>query len=342
VFGQSKNRNLADTVVVIKYDTVYVRDTVWVKDGILYSYNPEPNKKIDSSKEKKSPPVKSSPTTAVDAVRDHSYRALVDSLFTFGIEFDRDSMAEVILKNDEIFNTEWSTTSVHYSKSDPQKMPNLMRFELLRGYEKYKFNWFGGLTWGYGPRWGRMHKGLDTDLDEGDSLFASFNGIVRYAEFNDGGYGNCVVIRHFNGLETLYAHLSKLHVEPGDLVFTGELIGLGGTTGRSDGPHLHFETRYKSHSFDPFLYLDKENQLALINNDFVLDKNKLMDEGSSDDSMASKSSKDKSQGKYHTVKKGETLSMISKKYKTTIDKLMKLNKLKNKNSVRTGQKIRIR
>jgi murein DD-endopeptidase MepM/ murein hydrolase activator NlpD len=169
---------------------------------------------------------------------------------------------------------------------------------------------------------------------------------VRYAEFNDGGYGNCVVIRHFNGLETYYAHLDQLDVEPGDLVFTGELIGLGGNTGRSDGPHLHFETRYKSFAFDPFLILDKEKQLALIDREFFLDKNKLHTESSEyadSNSKNKKSTSEKGTGaKYHTVKKGETLSSIAKKHKTTVDKLIKLNKLKNKNALRTGQKLRVR
>lgn len=342
--SRSKN-NSPDTVIVYIRDTIYMVDTVWVKDGVLYSYNPDPFPE-EKKKSKSDPADRRKPTEFVDAVKDISYRSLVDSLWTFGIEFDRDSLAQVILQNDEIFNTDWSTTSVHYSKADPRKMPKHIRFELIRGYEKYKYNWYGGLTWGFGPRWGRIHKGLDTNLKEGDSLFASFNGIVRYAEFNDGGYGNCVVIRHFNGLETYYAHLDQLDVEPGDLVFTGELIGLGGNTGRSDGPHLHFETRYKSFAFDPFLILDKEKQLALIDREFFLDKNKLHTESSEyadSNSKNKKSTSEKGTGaKYHTVKKGETLSSIAKKHKTTVDKLIKLNKLKNKNALRTGQKLRVR
>jgi murein DD-endopeptidase MepM/ murein hydrolase activator NlpD len=348
--GQNRTKsNTPDTVIVYVRDTIYMVDTVWVKDGVLYSYNPDPFP-VEKKKTKTEPSERKKPTEYVDAVSDITYRSLVDSLFTFGIEFDRDSLAKVILANDETFNTDWSTTSVHYSKADPRKMPKNIRFELIRGYETYKYNWFGGLTWGFGPRWGRIHKGLDTNLKEGDTLFASFNGIVRYAEFNEGGYGNCVVIRHFNGLETYYAHLSQLDVEPGDLVFTGELIGLGGTTGRSDGPHLHFEARYKSYAFDPYLILDKEKQLALIDNEFFLDKNKLhtesseyADNGSNTKDKAKKPANDKATGaKYHTVKKGETLSSIAKKHKTTVEKIMKLNKLKNKNALRTGQKLRVR
>jgi murein DD-endopeptidase MepM/ murein hydrolase activator NlpD len=339
-----KSSVLTDTVIVYIKDTVFLRDTVWIKDGILYSYNPDPSVNKTTAKERIAVNKKNKAKNAVDAVTEVSYRTLVDSLYTFGIDFDRDSMAKIILQNDDVFKSDWSTTSVHYSKADPRKMPSNLRFELLRGYEKYKYNWFGKLTWGFGPRWGRMHKGLDTHLEEGDTLFSSFNGIVRYAEFNEGGYGNCVVIRHFNGLETIYAHMSRLDVKPGDLVFTGELIGLGGTTGRSDGPHLHFETRYKSFAFDPYLILDKENELALHDTEFILDKNNLFTESSSsnDDHSNSSSKSQVSQSKYHTVKKGENLSNIAKKHKTTVEKLMKLNKLKNKNAVRVGQKLKVK
>jgi len=339
-----KPQSQTDTVVVYVKDTVFVRDTVWIKEGVMYSYNPDPSLSKTTAKERNAVIKKNKASNAVDVVSDMSYRTLVDSLFTFGIDFDRDSLAKIIIQNDEVFKSDWSTTSVHYSKADPRQMPSHLRFELLRGYEKYKFNWYGKLTWGFGPRWGRMHKGLDTHLEEGDTLFASFNGIVRYAEFNDGGYGNCVVIRHFNGLETLYAHLSKLNVKPGELVFTGELIGLGGTTGRSDGPHLHFETRFKSFAFDPYLMLDKENELMLLDNEFILDKNTLLTESSSNDNdHGSQTSKSKSlQSKYHTVKKGENLSTIAKKHKTTVEKLMKLNKLKNKNAIRVGQKLKVK
>ncbi|MFM7709579.1 MAG: peptidoglycan DD-metalloendopeptidase family protein, partial [Ferruginibacter sp.] len=88
----------------------------------------------------------------------------------------------------------------------------------------------------------------------------AFDGIVRYAQYNKSGFGNCVIIRHMNGLETVYAHLSKIDVQPNAFVTSGQSIGLGGNTGHSKGPHLHFETRYKDFSFDPELYIDVKNQ----------------------------------------------------------------------------------
>ena len=101
-----------------------------------------------------------------------------------------------------------------------------------------------------------MHRGLDLFLRMGDSVVSAFDGVVRYARFNAAGFGNCVVVRHLNGLETVYGHLSKISVAENQFVNGGELLGLGGTTGRSNGPHLHFETRYKDFSIDPELYVD--------------------------------------------------------------------------------------
>ncbi|MBK6833417.1 MAG: M23 family metallopeptidase [Bacteroidetes bacterium] len=102
----------------------------------------------------------------------------------------------------------------------------------------------GGVTSDFGWRRRRPHYGTDIDLETGDTVVAAFDGRVRIAKFNNGGYGNCVVIRHNNGLETVYAHLSKLLVEPGQEVASGTVIGLGGNTGHSFGSHLHFEVRF--------------------------------------------------------------------------------------------------
>ncbi|MFM7751320.1 MAG: peptidoglycan DD-metalloendopeptidase family protein, partial [Opitutaceae bacterium] len=130
---------------------------------------------------------------------------------------------------------------------------------------------YGSLNSTYKWRWGRQHHGLDLGLHTGDSVMAAFDGVVRYAQFNKGGYGNCVIIRHLNGLETLYGHLSKLEVLPNQYVSGGQLIGLGGSTGHSMGPHLHFETRYKDFSFNPQIFIDVENQ-SLLNDTLVLSK----------------------------------------------------------------------
>ena len=113
-------------------------------------------------------------------------------------------------------------------------------------------------TSNYGWRWQRGHHGVDIALNTGDPVHAAFGGTVRVAS-PMGGYGNCVVVRHPNGLETLYGHLSKIHVKPNQEVAAGEVLGLGGSTGNSTGPHLHFECRFLYQTFDPEWILDFDN-----------------------------------------------------------------------------------
>ena len=95
------------------------------------------------------------------------------------------------------------------------------------------------------------HPGIDIVLHTGDSVKAAWSGKITTAKKTSGGYGNLIVINHPNGLETYYGHLSKLLVSEGDSVSAGQVIGLGGTTGYSTGPHLHFETRYNGIPFNP-------------------------------------------------------------------------------------------
>lgn len=112
---------------------------------------------------------------------------------------------------------------------------------------------------GYRPSFGRMHKGIDIKLNIGDSIKSAFDGVVRIARYNPGGYGYYVVVRHYNGLETVYGHMSKYLVHPGQRVKAGQLIGKGGNTGRSTGPHLHLETRYMGIAINPRAIIDFEN-----------------------------------------------------------------------------------
>ncbi len=116
-----------------------------------------------------------------------------------------------------------------------------------------------------------FHKGLDIHLKVGQSVKALFKGKVRYAQFNKGGYGNLVIIRHNNGTETYYAHLSKLNVSPNDIVNAGDIIGLGGNTGSSSGPHLHFELRVEDKAINPE-FLFNLNDHSLVVNKLVLDE----------------------------------------------------------------------
>lgn len=119
----------------------------------------------------------------------------------------------------------------------------------------------GAITsnYGYRPRFRRVHRGTDLRLSIGDTVVSAFDGKVRLTKYEGRGYGYYVVIRHDNGMETVYGHLSKFLVKPNQRVKAGEPIALGGNTGRSTGPHLHFETRFMGLPINPAAIIDFEN-----------------------------------------------------------------------------------
>jgi murein DD-endopeptidase MepM/ murein hydrolase activator NlpD len=185
------------------------------------------------------------------------------------------SISEKLLAENPIFLENWDNNQVFtYENVTYTELPDKITIPLVTNGEKFQLTWYGNLNFEYGWRWGRMHRGLDLFLRTGDTVVSAFNGIVRYARFNASGFGNCVVVRHLNGLETVYGHLSKILVSEDQYVQSGETIGLGGTTGRSNGPHLHFETRYKDFSIDPELYADIKNGV-LLSDTFILSKSSL-------------------------------------------------------------------
>lgn len=134
-------------------------------------------------------------------------------------------------------------------------LPDEINLQLIRDSAEFCFPVCNSKTSNYGWRWNRGHHGVDIRLRTGDPVHAAFGGTIRVAS-RMGGYGNCIVIRHPNGLETLYGHLSKINVKHGQQVVAGEVIGLGGSTGNSTGPHLHFECRFLYQTFDPEWILD--------------------------------------------------------------------------------------
>lgn len=194
------------------------------------------------------------------------------------------------------------------------------------------------ITSPYGPRWRRMHNGLDIKVNVGDTIVAAFDGKVRVVKFERRGYGNYVVIRHDNGLETVYGHLSKQLVEPNQIVKAGEVIGLGGNTGRSTGSHLHFETRFLGIAINPALMFDFPRQ-DIVADTYTFRRTKGQESvAGSHDSMAS--SGDSGAIRYHKVKSGDTLSKIATKRGVSIDRLCKLNRITRKTVLRPGQVLR--
>lgn len=202
--------------------------------------------------------------------------------------------------------------------------------------ENSKFGCFKMPAWGplsspFGWRYKRYHKGIDIQLRKGDTVTAAFDGMVRFAQ-KKGGYGNVVIIRHYNGLETVYGHLSKIKVQEGQVVGAGDLIGLAGSTGHSTGPHLHFEVRFMGLPLNP-QYILSLDYGSLLFNTVELHKEKC--------GLLSAYSPD---AEFHTVIKGETLAEIANHYGTTIAKIRELNEMTPKKYIRLrqGQALRVR
>ena len=158
------------------------------------------------------------------------------------------------------YNYSWDTNNPYCYGYAVKDMPFAVEFLLTHGVgEDFRMPVNGALTSGFGQRWGRAHNGMDLDLNTGDPVRAAFKGMVRIAKYSS-GYGNLVVVRHWNGLETFYGHLSKILVAPNQVVQPGDIIGLGGSTGRSTGSHLHFEIRYLGQPFDPTDFINVRDQ----------------------------------------------------------------------------------
>jgi murein DD-endopeptidase MepM/ murein hydrolase activator NlpD len=185
----------------------------------------------------------------------------------------------------------------------------------------------GPITSNFGWRDGKQHAGIDIDLVTGDSVVAAFSGMVRISR-RHGGYGNVVVIRHYNGLETTYAHLSKLKVNVGDVVDPGQLIGLGGNTGHSSGSHLHFEVRFKGKAFNPKNIINFK-QHAILSDSITIKKTQY---GYAVYPVGQE---------FHVVKRGDFLFKIANQYGTSVNNLCSWNGIRRNSTLRVGQHIRI-
>lgn len=199
----------------------------------------------------------------------------------------------------------------------------------------------------FGYRKRRYHYGIDIDLNIGDSVKCAFDGMVRISKYHK-GYGNVVVVRHFNGLETVYGHLSGSRVRENQMVKAGTLLGYGGSTGRSTGPHLHFEIRYLGTPMNPRKVVDFEkyrllsDTLFITNRTFEKSRSKTYYTNPGTTAQKTTSTSGYKGSNYHYVKKGDTLGHIAAKYHTSLSNLYRLNHLTSKSILQIGQKIRIR
>jgi murein DD-endopeptidase MepM/ murein hydrolase activator NlpD len=231
----------------------------------------------------------------------------------------------------------WDSRYVNPYKIDPTKFTDTVVINLYD--ESLGQQWAPPLyssvvNSNFGMRGYRWHYGTDLDLETGDSVRAAFDGIVRIVRYDAKGWGNYVVLRHYNGLETLYGHLSRQSVEVGQLVKAGDLIGLGGSTGRSSGPHLHLEVRYQGNAIDPAVIYNFSSN-ALQARTFTLTPAHFA--YFSDKRMAVVR-----QTAYHTVRRGDTLSGIARRYGVSVNYLCKLNRITTRTTLQVGRKLRLK
>lgn len=248
---------------------------------------------------------------------------------------------------------EWNNVYAHKAKNVPDSFRISLRNFCMPTVSRV-------VTSNFGSRWGRQHKGIDIKVYIGDTIRAAFSGKVRMVKYNPGGYGKYIVIRHPNGLETIYGHLSKQLVSEDQEVRAGDVIGLGGNTGRSTGSHLHFETRLCGLALNPALMFDFRNQ-DVVGDYYVFNsrthdresiaanelRGKIGNGGYTREQVvgagyasAAKTEVVSQEKLYHKVAKGETLSVISKKRGVSIDQICKLNHIRKNIKIKPGMILR--
>lgn len=243
-----------------------------------------------------------------------------------------------ILPAQSIYGRSWDHENVDLPKYDLAQMKLGFKLSLIDSNCGYVHPFSGVITSSYGWRRSRWHKGIDIDLEVGDPVYAAFDGLVRIQRYNPGGYGNYVMIRHYNGLETLYAHLSKSIVEINQTVRAGDVIGYGGNTGRSTGSHLHFETRLMGQAFDPSRIIDfntfqiKDPNPFINHTWFPYIKN-----GNPNIQVYPASAK-----RYHKIRSGDTLYGLSLKYGTSVNTICKLNGIRRTTVLQIGRSLRVK
>lgn len=281
-------------------------------------------------------------------------------LYADGIKIKRDlslikeAQEERVLDMDEIPSDDmyggiWSNRYVNaYGSLD--NAPSTFNIDL----SNFNMPTMGYTTSKYGSRGKRMHHGIDLKVQIGDTIYAAFDGKVRVCQYEKRGYGYYVVLRHPNGLETVYGHLSGFLVSINDVVKSGQPIALGGNTGRSTGSHLHFETRFLGRSINPTSIIDFDSKSCWANN-YIVNYNSLGRPGQSlsQQGYAASSTRTSSSGtnrknkytagkvKYYRVQKGDTLSRIAGKYGMTVQQLCKLNSMSRRETLRPGKSLRV-
>ena len=279
-------------------------------------------------------------TKAGDYRPDLDVNQLLQDYFDYKQAYDSINLYQSILNDysddlmedhpaDDIYMSIWTR-----EKLNPYQMPIDSLCDSVRiDCSEFVLPVGGRVTSSFGARRYRYHYGTDLKLYVGEPVKAAFSGKIRIIDYERYGYGHYVVVRHNNGLETVYAHLSEVLVEHNQTVEAGDTVGLGGNTGRSTGPHLHFEIRYLGNAINPENVIDFHTG-TLRTNDYLITKNQTF--YYQKEVLAMKAAK------YITVRRGDTLSHIASRNGTSVSRLCRLNNISTKTTIRPGQKIRVR
>lgn len=256
----------------------------------------------------------------------------------------RYALTEIVEVNEEVLlDSSWIQIAGYYAVWDSRKV-NPYGLDPLRRRDTVGIQLFNPhiqhMGWAmpgegmyptsrFGPRRYRYHYGIDLRVQVGDSIRAAFGGIVRMVHFDKRGYGRYVLVRHYNGLETLYGHLSRQLVQVGQYLAPGEVLGLGGSTGRSTGPHLHFEVRFEGNPLNPELFYDFE-QGTILTDFFELSPEHY------------EYIREMRRAVYHKVRPGDTLGAIARRYGVKVSHVTRLNGITSRTLLRVGRRLRIR
>lgn len=271
-----------------------------------------------------------------------------------------------------IYRHNWDSLSIFsYRNIELKDISPVIELRLVDSLGDFSSPIIGKIFSRYGPRGrrGRNHNGIDIPLKVGEPILSIFDGKVRYARYNTGGFGYMVIIRHKNGLESYSAHLSRLNVKSGDIVKAGQIIGFGGNTGRSRGPHLHFEIRYQDQAFDPEYLIDFQSgslryMTFALERKFFNIRSRASEELEEDDddyievneilAMANDSTgkklasgaaarpKSSSESVYHRITSGDMLGKLALTYGVTVNQICRLNNISRTTVLKLGRNLRIK
>ncbi|MBR2352394.1 MAG: peptidoglycan DD-metalloendopeptidase family protein [Alistipes sp.] len=250
-----------------------------------------------------------------------------------------------------VYTAYWDTEKISpYREVALSSIPAATPIKLVDSLRSYRYPHIGRITSRYGLRRRVNHNGIDIAIKVGDTICSAFDGRVRFSKATETGYGTLVVIRHDNGLETYHGHLSKRLVEAGDRVVAGQPIALGGNSGRSTGPHLHFECRYMGQSFDPeriinFRTGELRRDYLLLKRSYFSIYSKYEQDWNGEKLLADADKKEaalSAERRYYKVRSGDYLGKIAARNHTTVAAICRLNGIKPSAVLQIGKVLRVK